>query len=162
MSEDPHAAGEDPAAITVTQLLDEPPEGIPGHLEVVALTWHDRQRSRQRLVSDWGTEIQLMLPRGTHLHDGDLLYADAQRHIRVRAQPEPVLLIQPENPIQMGQVIHQLGNWHRPAHVSPKGRSWRWPMIRCRTGWPTWGSRFGWRWLSSSPTCWPTAINSTH
>jgi urease accessory protein len=122
MSEDPHAAGEDPAAITVMQLLDEPSEGIPGHLEVVALTWHDRQRSRQRLVSDWGTEIQLMLPRGTHLHDGALLYADAQRHIRVRAQPEPVLLIQPENPIQMGQVIHQLGNWHRPAHVSPQGQ----------------------------------------
>jgi urease accessory protein len=122
MSEDAHAAGEDPAAITVTQLLDEPSEGIPGHLEVVALTWHDRQRSRQRLVSDWGTEIQLMLPRGTHLHDGDLLYADAQRHIRVKAQPEPVLLIQPENPIQMGQVIHQLGNWHRPAHVSLQGQ----------------------------------------
>lgn len=159
MSEGRHTAAEDPVAITVMQLLEEPPEGIPGHLEVVCLTWHDRQRSRQRLVSDQGTVIQLMLPRGTHLRDGDLLYADAQRHIRVKAQAEPVLLIQPENPIQMGQVMHQLGNWHRPAHISPKGRSGRWPMSRCRTGWPTWGSRFSWRWLSSSPTCWPTAIS---
>ncbi|MFS8857411.1 urease accessory protein UreE [Synechococcus sp. H55.7] len=122
MSEGRHTASEDPVAITVMQLLEEPPEGIPGHLEVVCLTWHDRQRSRQRLVSDQGTVIQLMLPRGTHLQDGDLLYADAQRHIRVKAQAEPVLLIQPENPIQMGQVMHQLGNWHRPAHISPQGQ----------------------------------------
>ncbi len=63
-----------------------------------------------------------MLPRGTHLHDGDLLYADAQRHIRVKAQAEPVLVIQPENVVQMGQVLHQLGNWHRPAHLSPQGQ----------------------------------------
>ena len=122
MSEGRHALGEDPAVIAVTELLVEPPGGIPGQLETVSLTWHDRQRSRQRLVSDRGTEIQLMLPRGTHLHDGDLLYADAQRHIRVKAQAEPVLVIQPENVVQMGQVLHQLGNWHRPAHLSPQGQ----------------------------------------
>ncbi|MFQ3612466.1 MAG: hypothetical protein SNJ68_01975, partial [Cyanobacteriota bacterium] len=57
-----------------------------------------------------------------HLRDGDLLYADAQRQIRVKAQAEPVLLIQPENVMQMGQVLHQMGNWHRPAQISPQGQ----------------------------------------
>ncbi len=125
MAEDPNTPTTEakaPVAITVMQLLDEPPGGIPLSLEVVTLSWQDRQRSRQRLVSDWGTEIQLMLPRGTHLHDGDLLYADAQRQIRVKAQAEPVLLIQPENVMQMGQVLHQMGNWHRPAQISPQGQ----------------------------------------
>ncbi|MCJ2542867.1 urease accessory protein UreE [Thermostichus vulcanus] len=118
----PSTAAKDPPVITVLQLLDEPPGGIPLSLEVVTLTWHDRQRSRQRLVSDRGTELRLMLPRGTHLRDGDLLYADAQRQIRVKAQAEPVLLIQPENVMQMGQVLHQMGNWHRPAQISPQGQ----------------------------------------
>ncbi|MCF2971935.1 urease accessory protein UreE [Synechococcus sp. Nb3U1] len=125
MAEDPHppaTEAEAPSVITVLQLLDETSGGIPLSLEVVTLTWQDRQRSRQRLVSNWGTEIQLMLPRGTHLQDGDLLYADAQRQIRVKAQAELVLLIQPENVMQMGQVLHQLGNWHRPAQISPEGQ----------------------------------------
>ncbi|MGQ9837395.1 MAG: hypothetical protein ACUVRV_05390 [Cyanobacteriota bacterium] len=52
----------DPSAITVFQLLDEPPGRIPLNLEVVTLTWHDWQRSRQRLVSPRGIKLQLMLP----------------------------------------------------------------------------------------------------
>ncbi|MEN9202201.1 MAG: urease accessory protein UreE [Thermostichus sp. DG_1_6_bins_120] len=118
----PLAEGRHGTTLTVLQLPDEPKDGIPRRLEVVTLSWHDRQRSRQRLVSDQGSELQLMLPRGTHLHDGDLLYVDKQRQIRVQAQAEPVLLVQPENLMQMGQVLHQMGNWHRPVQISPAGQ----------------------------------------
>jgi hypothetical protein len=52
MSEGRHALGEEPAVIAVTELLVESPGGIPGQMETVSLTWHDRQHSRQRLVSD--------------------------------------------------------------------------------------------------------------
>lgn len=125
MAEEPNTpatAAADPSVITVFQILDEPAGGIPLSLEVVTLTWHERQRSRQRLVSNRGSQLQLMLPRGTHLQDGDLLYVDAQRQIRVKAQAEPVFLIQTENVIQMGQVLHQMGNWHRPVQISPEGQ----------------------------------------
>lgn len=91
-------------------------------LEVVCLSWYERRRSRQRVYTDRGTELRLMLPRGTVLHEGDWLYLDEQREIRVKAQSELLIQIYPSNPLQLAQITHHLGNWHRSAQLLPDGR----------------------------------------
>ncbi len=90
-------------------------------LEVVALSWDDRCKPRQRLFTDKGTEVACALPRGTILADGDLLYSDGERTIVVQAKPESVLVIEAADQIQACTCAHHLGNWHRSLQVNPDG-----------------------------------------
>ncbi len=111
------------APIPVNQVVD-PQDYLypdPPLCEQVLLDWADRQRSRQRVRSDRGSELWLMLPRGTRLTHQDRLFQDPQRIIIVSAKPEAVLSIEPLNPLQLGQAAHQLGNWHRPIQLMMDG-----------------------------------------
>jgi urease accessory protein len=89
--------------------------------ETVTLSWHERRRVRQRVVSDRGTELCLALPRGTVLADAQVLWQDEGRQIMVRSQPELLLKIAPASIAVSCQVAHHLGNWHRPLQVLPEG-----------------------------------------
>lgn len=83
----------------------------------LALTAEERTRSRYRL------EIQdeivfLRLPRGTVLHDGDLLQAeDARIVVRVIAKSEPVLVVK-ATPVLLLKAAYHLGNRHVPVEVT--------------------------------------------
>lgn len=92
-----------------------PAELADCHLERVPVAAEDRRRPRQRLVSDHGTSLGLQLPRGTTLHDGDILVRDGNNLIVVASAAGWVLAIRPRTMQEMGEVAHALGNRHQPA-----------------------------------------------
>ena len=86
----------------------------------VALTWEQRQRSRQKLLTMRGCEIALALPTGTRLQAGDLLSAPAG-WIAVELALEDLLLVRPRSPQETAFVAYQIGNRHLPLAIDEQG-----------------------------------------
>ena len=86
----------------------------------VALTWEQRQRSRQKLLTMQGCEIVLALPTGTRLQAGDLLAAP-EGWIAVDLALEDVLLILPRSLQETAFVAYQIGNRHLPLEIAEHG-----------------------------------------
>ncbi|HEY9680416.1 MAG TPA: urease accessory protein UreE [Oculatellaceae cyanobacterium] len=112
-----------PKSVLVDLLIDSLPEpgGALGPIETVSLTWEQRSRPRRRCFTDKGKEIALALPRGTVLNDGMLLHNTEKRTVKVVAAPEDVLVIYPDNKLQMCVIAHHLGNWHRSLQLEDDG-----------------------------------------
>jgi urease accessory protein len=109
-------------ALSITALISHPtPLTNRERIETVSLDWHHRQKTRQRLLTNKGTELLLMLPRGTVLQEGDLLYQDPECLIRVQASPERVVVVVPHTLQQHCRIAHHLGNWHRPLQLLEDG-----------------------------------------
>jgi urease accessory protein len=89
-------------------------------IDRVALTWEQRHRSRQRLVTTQGCEIALALPTGSRLQGGDLL-AVPGGWIAVELALEDVLLVRPRSPQETAFVSYQIGNRHLPLEI---GEHW--------------------------------------
>ncbi len=92
-----------------------------GPVELLHLTWHHRCRARARHQTDSGTEVAISLPRGTMLADGTVLHNSPERTIVVKASPENVLVIFPDNTRQSNTISHHLGNWHRSLELNEDG-----------------------------------------
>jgi urease accessory protein len=86
----------------------------------VALTWEQRQRSRQKLLTMQGCEIALALPTGTRLQAGDLLAAP-EGWIAVDLALEDILLILPRSLQETAFVAYQIGNRHLPLEIAEHG-----------------------------------------
>jgi urease accessory protein len=86
----------------------------------VALTWEQRQRSRQKLLTMQGCEIALALPTGTRLQAGDLLAAP-EGWIAVELALEDILLILPRSLPETAFVAYQIGNRHLPLEIAEHG-----------------------------------------
>lgn len=83
------------------------------------LTAEERTRSRHRFTTDEGEIVQLQLPRGTVLQDGDLLRSDMdERVVRVVAKLEPVLTASASSPLGLLQAAYHLGNRHVPLEIT--------------------------------------------
>jgi urease accessory protein len=91
--------------------------GTRAVVDRVALTWEQRQKSRQKLRTVGGREIALALPTGTRLHAGDLL-ATAEGWIEVQLAAEDLLLIRPRDPKETAFVAYQIGNRHLPLGLA--------------------------------------------
>jgi urease accessory protein len=89
-------------------------------VDMVALTWEQRQKSRQKLLTAQGKEVALALPTGTRLHAGDLL-PTAEGWIEVQLAPEDVLLIRPRSLREAVFVAYQIGNRHMPLEIVDQG-----------------------------------------
>jgi urease accessory protein len=86
----------------------------------LALNASDRQRSRHRWFTQEGLEVQLQLPRGTVLQDGDLLGSDPPGSwVRVIAKPELVLSVYSPHPLDLVRAAYHLGNRHVPLEIGP-------------------------------------------
>ena len=95
----------------------QPPNAAIAVNLTLALTAEERTRSRYRIETQDET-IFLRLPRGTVLHDGDLLQSeDASIVVRVVAKPEPVLVVT-ANPVLLLKAAYHLGNRHVPVEVT--------------------------------------------
>ncbi|HEY8552987.1 MAG TPA: urease accessory protein UreE [Burkholderiales bacterium] len=82
------------------------------------LTAEERTRSRLRFRTVEGVPVQLMLPRGTVLRDGDLLASeDGAVCVRVRARPEPVLTARANDRLTLLRAAYHLGNRHVPVEI---------------------------------------------
>lgn len=86
---------------------------------VLTLPFERRQRSRQRVVLDDGSEVQLLLPRGTVLRDGDLIGGAGVAAVRVRAAAEQVSVAASADAALLLRAAYHLGNRHVPVQISP-------------------------------------------
>jgi urease accessory protein len=86
----------------------------------VVLTWEQRHKGRQKLLTAQGREVALALPTGTRLHAGDLL-PTADGWIEVELAPEDVLLIRPRGSQETAFVAYQIGNRHLPLEIGEQG-----------------------------------------
>lgn len=77
-----------------------------------------REKSRQRTALDSGEEVGLFLPRGTMLHEGDLLVAENGLVVRVRAAPERLSTVATGDATLLARVCYHLGNRHVPVQIA--------------------------------------------
>jgi urease accessory protein len=86
---------------------------------VIVLSAEERVRSRYRCQTQDSTELLLSLPRGTVLHEGDLLTTETLDWWgRVQAKAEPVLKVEASSLLDLLRVTYHLGNRHVPLEVA--------------------------------------------
>lgn len=104
--------------LTLTQRQPPNPDAIVTF--TLALTAEERTRSRHRWQTEDGKEVFLRLPRGTVLHDGDILQDETHSSlIRIVAKPEPVLTVFAQTPLLLLRAAYHLGNRHVPVEITP-------------------------------------------
>jgi urease accessory protein len=104
----------------VNHIVSPKAKGASPIIDRIALTWEQRQKSRQKLLTAQGQEVALALPTGTRLHAGDLL-PTAEGWIEVQLAPEDVLLIWPRSLQETAFVAYQIGNRHLPLEIGDQG-----------------------------------------
>jgi urease accessory protein len=106
------------------QLIDRITKPTPHETHViidrVALTWEQRHKSRQKLLTRQGCEVALALPTGTRLQAGDLLHVSGG-WIAVELALEDVLLVRARSLQEIAFVAYQIGNRHLPLEI---GEHW--------------------------------------
>ena len=87
----------------------------------VELDWDVRQKSRFAATDSTGRALGIFLPRGTLVRGGDVLVAEDGSLVRVRAAPQPVLVIthcpQHGTPFDLTRAAYHLGNRHVPIEL---------------------------------------------
>ena len=87
----------------------------------LVLPFELRQKSRLRATTQSGTELALLLPRGTVLRHGDRLRAVNMLIIEVQAAPEAVTTARSADATLFARACYHLGNRHVPLQV---GAGW--------------------------------------
>ena len=75
------------------------------------LGFDERTKSRIIATSE-GQEVMVLLPRGEHLHDGDVLISEEQQLLQISFKPEALCQVVSEEPHKLAQVAYHLGNRH--------------------------------------------------
>lgn len=83
----------------------------------LVLPFELRQRSRLLTRLKSGTEVGLMLDRGTVLRGGDCLLTDDGRTVRVVAADEALMEVRCDRADQLARCAFHLGNRHTPVQV---------------------------------------------
>src|SRR5260221_12357387 len=76
-----------------------------------------RRKSRMRSRLDDGTEVALLLERGTVLREGDKLSADDGSVVVVRAADELLSTVTTHDPLLLARAAYHLGNRHVPLQI---------------------------------------------
>jgi urease accessory protein len=104
--------------LTLTQRLNSATE-ISANF-TLSLTAEERTRTRYRFETPEGQGLYLRLPRGTILHDGDLLQSETDEVVvQIAAKPEPVLTVTSPHPLNLLRAAYHLGNRHVPLEITP-------------------------------------------
>ncbi len=89
----------------------------------VELDWDVRQKSRIEATDSQGRTLNVFLPRGSVLRGGDVLVAEDGSLIRVKAAPQPVLVVthcaDHGTPFDLLRAAYHLGNRHVPMELQP-------------------------------------------
>lgn len=89
----------------------------------VELDWDIRQKSRFEATDSQGRKLGIFLPRGSVVRGGDVLVAEDGSLVRVRAAPQPVLVIthctEHGEPFDLMRAAYHLGNRHVPIELKP-------------------------------------------
>lgn len=101
--------------LTLTQRKSPNPDALVSF--TLALTAVERTKSRHRFEIDRQV-VLLQLPRGTVLRDGDLLYSESDRLVRIIAKPELVFTVTAQTPLDLLRAAYHLGNRHVPLEIT--------------------------------------------
>jgi urease accessory protein len=87
------------------------------------LDWDVRSRSRFDATDSAGRALGVFLSRGQVLRGGDVLVAEDGSLVRVRAKPQPVLVVRHcsahGSPFDLLRAAYHLGNRHVPLELQP-------------------------------------------
>ena len=86
--------------------------------ETLTLPYELRQKSRLNVTQDNGTDIGLMLPRGTILRGGDAIKAEDGTVIMIKAAEETVSIADINDATLFARACYHLGNRHVPLQIS--------------------------------------------
>jgi urease accessory protein len=89
----------------------------------VELDWDVRQKSRIAATDSLGRALNVFLPRGSVLRGGDVLVCEDGSLVRVKAAPQPVLVVthcaDHGTPFDLLRAAYHLGNRHVPLELQP-------------------------------------------
>jgi urease accessory protein len=89
----------------------------------VELDWDVRQKSRIEASDSLGRKLNVFLPRGSLLRGGDVLVCEDGSLVRVKAAPQPVLVVthcaDHGTPFDLLRAAYHLGNRHVPLELQP-------------------------------------------
>jgi urease accessory protein len=88
---------------------------------VLSLPFEIRQKSRFRACLTDGTEVGVVIDRGSVLRGGDVLASPQGSLVSIEAAAEAVSIVTHDNPIQVARAAYHLGNRHVPLQVSECG-----------------------------------------
>ena len=86
-------------------------------VDTLLLAYDERKKSRNRVATERGLEVAIVLPRGSTLKDGDLLAADSGEVLIVRAAPEKVSEVRATSALGLTRAAYHLGNRHVALQV---------------------------------------------
>lgn len=97
-----------------------PEPGLPSAVdERLALTNHQRQRSRLAAMLPSGRAAAVILPRGDCLMPGDILLGQDGVRVQVEAAEEPLMCVRATNSFELMRIVYHLANRHVQAMLSP-------------------------------------------
>lgn len=86
----------------------------------IALTFAEREKTRFRATTDNGTEIAVLLPRGSVLRGNLVLAGEVGSPlpgVLVQAAKEPVVRAVVHTPLELAKLAYHLGNRHTPVQL---------------------------------------------
>ena len=89
----------------------------------VSFAWTEAHRRFLRKSSRAGREVGILLPLGTRLREGDLLFADRQLLLIARLLPTPLLVVTCPHPRRLAEWAYKLGEEHWPIEIRDDGRT---------------------------------------
>ncbi len=92
-------------------------EVVP-HQAELTLPFSQRQKTRFRAELDDGTSVNVVLPRGKSLRDGDCLRAATGEVVCVRAAVESISRVVSNDAHLLCRVAYHLGNRHVPVELA--------------------------------------------
>ncbi len=88
------------------------------------LDHEQRRRARARVQLEDGQTVQVALPRGTVLRDGDVLASDDGELLGIRAADEVLSVVTSKDPHVLARAAYHLGNRHVALQIEPRRLSY--------------------------------------
>lgn len=85
----------------------------------VSLEWYELDKRLLRKTADDGEDVGIRLD--THLHEGDVLYEDADKILAVRLIPCDLTRVKVSSMEAMGRLCFELGNRHLSLAITGDG-----------------------------------------
>jgi urease accessory protein len=98
-------------------LIESLPSVFPSptsRADLVVLTWEQRGKTRQAVVTQGALELAIKLPTGTRLPPGCIVYVGEGFHVEVVAAPEDVWVVTAADRSLLLRTAHEIGNRHFP------------------------------------------------
>lgn len=86
--------------------------------QTLSLTYSERQRNRLAVMLPDGQAAAIVLPRGQTLQAGDILGCADGHHLKIEAQPEPLLCAQTKSRLDLIRLVYHLANRHVRAMLT--------------------------------------------